>query len=142
MDPTGERMQTIVNAIPPFKVLRQRLSVVKARRRLKLSNSYDEILDVIRLLLRGVHVDETWYLSKYPDIADALAAGDVKSARQHFVDLGYFEGRLPCPLDVDEAWYLAQYPDVAEGIARGDIQSARQHFLEYGYEEGRLSSAD
>jgi len=131
-----------MNVAPSFKLLQQRFSVVKAKRRRKLNNSYDEILDIIRLLLRGVRVDETWYLNEYPDIADALAAGEVKSARQHFVNSGYFEGRLPCPLEIDEAWYLAEYPDVADGIARGDIQSARQHFLEYGYEEGRFCSPD
>jgi len=65
----------------------------------------------------------------------------IKSARNHFIHSGYFEGRLPSAPEFDEAWYLAQYPDVAEGITKGEIASARQHFLEHGHEEGRLCSA-
>jgi hypothetical protein len=130
-----------VSSIPSFNLLKQRLSVVTVNGQLKVNNTYDEFLDIVRLLLRSVTFDEAWYLAEYPDIAEAIAAGDVKSARHHFIDSGYFEGRLPAPLEVDEAWYLAEYPDVAEGIERGEIESARQHFLEHGFEEGRSASA-
>jgi hypothetical protein len=130
-----------VASIPAFKLLKQRLSIVTVNGQLKVNNTYDEFLDIIRLLLRSVPVDEAWYLAEYPDIAEAVAAGEVKSARHHFIDSGYFEGRLPAPMDIDEAWYLSEYPDVAEGIERGEIQSARQHFLEHGYDEGRSPSA-
>jgi hypothetical protein len=129
-----------VSSIPPFELLKQHLSVVTVRKKARIDNSYDEILDVMRLLLRGVVFDEAWYLAEYPDIADAVDAGEVKSPRHHFVESGYFEGRLPRPLDIDETWYLTAYPDVAEGIARGEIQSPRQHFLEHGYDEGRSPS--
>jgi hypothetical protein len=105
---------------------------------LKVNNTYDEFLEIVRLLLRSVQVDEEWYLTEYPDIAEAVASGEVKSARNHFIDSGYFEGRMPAPLEIDEAWYLAEYPDVAEGIGRGEIQSALQHYREHGYAEGRL----
>ncbi len=127
--------------IPAFKLLKERLSIVTVNGHLKVNNTYDEFLNLVRLLLGSVTVDEAWYLAEYPDIAEAVAAGEVKSARHHFIDSGYFEGRLPGPLEVDEEWYLTEYPDVAEGIKRGEIQSARQHFLEHGYEEGRLPSA-
>jgi hypothetical protein len=130
-----------VSSIPSFKLLKQRLSVVTVNGQLKVNNTYDEFLDIVRLLLRSVPFDEAWYLTEYPDIAEAVAAGEAKSARHHFIDSGYFEGRLPAPLEVDEAWYLSEYPDVAEGIERGEILSARQHFLEHGYEEGRSASA-
>lgn len=127
--------------MPPFKVLKQRLSMTAVRGVPKVNNSYEEILEIISLILRGVEVDENWYLTQYPHLAEALKTKDIKSARNHFVHSGYFEGRLPCAPDLDEEWYLAQYPDVAEGIARGEIQSARQHYLEHGYAEGRLCSA-
>jgi len=130
--------ETAVGATPPFKVLKQRLAVAAVRGVPKVNSTYDEILEIISLLLRGVEVDEKWYLTQYPHLATALEEGLIKSARNHFVHSGYFEGRLPGEPEFDEAWYLEQYPDVAEGIARGEIQSARQHFLEYGYEEGRL----
>lgn len=126
-----------MGSIPAFKLLKEKLSIVTVNGQLKVNNTYDEFLDIVRLLLRSVPVDEEWYLTEYPDIAEAVAQQEVKSARNHFIDSGYFEGRLPGPLVVDEAWYLKEYPDVAEGIERGDIQSAQQHFLEHGYEEGR-----
>jgi len=136
-----KREEVVVSSIPAFELLKQKLSIVTVNGQLKVNNTYDEFLDIIRLILRSVPVDETWYLAEYPDIAEAVAAGEVKSARHHFIDSGYFEGRLPSALVVDEAWYLSEYPDVAEGIERGEIQSARQHFLEHGYEEGRSPAA-
>jgi hypothetical protein len=43
--------------------------------------------------LRGasIELDEAWYLKQYEDIALAVAEGSINSARQHFVDDGYFE---------------------------------------------------
>ena len=131
-----------MGATPPFKVLKQRLTMAAVRGVPKVNNSYDEILGIISLLLRGTEVDEGWYLAQYPHLAEALKAGEIKSARNHFSHSGYFEGRLPRAPEIDEAWYLAQYPDVAEGIARGEIQSVQQHYLDFGYAEGRFCSAD
>jgi hypothetical protein len=130
-----------VGATPPFKVVKQRLSMAAVRGVPKVNNSYEEILGMISLLLRGVEVDEEWYFEQYPHLAEALKAGEIKSARNHFIHSGYFEGRLPRAPEIDEDWYVAQYPDVAEGIARGEIESARQHYLEHGYAEGRSCSA-
>lgn len=130
-----------MSATPPFKVIKKHLSVAAVRGMPKVNNSYTEILEIIALVLRGVRVDEDWYLKQYPHLAEALKAGDIKSARNHFVHSGYFEGRLPCEPELDEKWYLTEYPDVAEGIARGEIQSARDHYLEHGYAEGRFCSA-
>ncbi len=127
-----------MRSVSPFKLLKERVSIVTVNGQLKVNNTYDEFLEIVRLLLRSVQVDEEWYLTEYPDIAEAVASGEVKSARNHFIDSGYFEGRMPAPLEIDEAWYLAEYPDVAEGIGRGEIQSALQHYREHGYAEGRL----
>lgn len=98
----------------------------------------DTFLAVLKRLLRGVHVDEQWYRSKYEDVDAAIVAGTYQSAKHHFVEDGYFEGRHPGPVTVDETWYRNMYPDVAEGLELGDIASAQQHFEEYGYREGRL----
>jgi len=126
--------------IPPFNEIRARVTVVTVNGKAKVNNSYDDLVEIIRLLLRGAAFDEQWYLSKYADVAEAVNAGSAKSGKQHFIEVGYFEGRRPREFDVDEKWYLATYPDVAEGIGRGDIKSARQHFNEHGYDEGRLPS--
>jgi len=129
-----------MTGMPPFKYIRERLSVVAVGGVTKVNNSYDDMLEIIKVLLRGVAVDEAWYLAQYPHLVEPIKTGDVKSAGNHFRHSGYFEGRLPCAPAMDEAWYLSEYPDVAEGIERGTLQSAMQHFLEHGYEEGRLCS--
>ncbi len=127
--------------IPPFKVLRGKLSLVTVNGKSKINNSYDELLEIIKLLLGGVSFDEKWYLTKYPDVGEAVAAGVFHSGHHHFVEVGYFEGRYPREFEVDEKWYVATYPDVAEGIKKGKIKSARQHFNEHGYDEGRRPAA-
>jgi hypothetical protein len=78
------------------------------------------------------------YLKQYTDVAQAISDGMVGSARQHFIDNGYFEGRLPFAIDVDDKFYQKEYPDVADSIGRGRESSAQDHFLRNGYREGRL----
>jgi hypothetical protein len=76
--------------------------------------------------------------SGYPDIAEAIVQGIVLSSKSHFINDGYFEGRLPFPIQVDERYYLTQNPGVAEHVRKGDLASGQQHFDENGYQEGRL----
>ena len=125
--------------IAPFEAVRRRLTVSQTPRgEATVAGSYDDLLDAVRLLLTGIDVNEDWYLAQNPDIARAVAAGEVESARRHFIEHGYFEGRLPFPIIVDERWYLLQNPDVAENIRRGLEESAQRHFESNGYREGRL----
>lgn len=127
--------------LPAFQVLQQRLKINPVNGRSKINISYDELLDAFRQLLWGTKVDEAWYLAQYTDVADAVASGAVKSAKHHFVQSGYFEGRLPHEFEVDETWYVKNNPDVAAGIREGTIASATRHFREHGYAEGRLPAA-
>jgi hypothetical protein len=98
----------------------------------------DQLLLLIRRLLSHVSVDEAWYKTIYQDVEQAIQSGAVKSAKDHFVSNGYFEGRLPSKIVVDEAFYVSRYPDVAEGIDDGEINSAQEHFETHGFSEGRL----
>jgi hypothetical protein len=123
--------------IPPFSVLKHGIRLVSLKGQLKVDMSYDELLELIKTFLRAVPFDEGWYRSTYPDVAEAVARGAYRSAREHFVEHGYFEGRLPFPLEVDEAWYLKAYPDVGSSVAEGAVSSALDHFVRHGYEEGR-----
>lgn len=127
--------------IPPFKVIRARLAVVTVNGKSRINNSYDELLEIMKLLVAGVAFDEQWYLRRYADVAEAVAAGVFNSGHHHFVEVGYFEGRSPHAFEVDEKWYVETYPDIAEGIRTGKIKSAEQHFNEHGYAEGRRPSA-
>jgi hypothetical protein len=127
-----------VNYFPPFEVIRRAVDISTVRGELRVNVSYENFVRILRLLIAGIEVDEQWYATSYEDIAQAIRTGTVPSARQHFVNDGYFEGRLPFPIKVDEAWYLKRYPDVAEGIRRGVLTSAQEHFDMDGYKEGRL----
>lgn len=123
---------------PPFDLLKRSASVATVKGEVWLTISYTEFVAMMKRILATVAVDEAWYLKTYGDIADAVRAGTVASARRHFIDDGYFEGRLPGPVTVDEDWYLRTYPDVAESVRHGVFRSAAQHFAEEGYREGRL----
>jgi len=127
-----------VRYLPPFEVIRRSIEVATVRGELRVNVSYEGFIEILKKLIRGVEIDQEWYAQAYEDIGSAVRSGVLESAKQHFVDDGYFEGRLPFPIRVDEAWYLAQYPDVAEGIDQGRIESAQDHFDRDGYREGRL----
>lgn len=131
----------IVAYVPPYSAVRDFLTVGNSQEGVTVTGSYENFLDALRLLLAAMDNDENWYLVQNPDIAQAVEAGTIKSARQHFIEHGYFEGRPPFHIVVDEQWYLLQYPDVAESVRRGTVESAQRHFEVDGYREGRLPSA-
>jgi hypothetical protein len=126
-----------VRYLPPFELLKSRMTMVADRGRLMVSGSYEEFVALLRTLIAGVEVDEAWYLKRYPDIADGIRAGTIRSAQAHFVESGFFEGRQPFPIALDEPYYLARYPGIADAIRDGVVSSAQQHFDENGYREGR-----
>jgi hypothetical protein len=98
----------------------------------------EQLIALISTLLRGVEIDEQWYLAEYPDIKQAIERGKIASARDHFIKHGYREGRHAVRVKVDESFYLRTHPDVAEGIEVGEIRSAQEHFDDHGRDEGRL----
>ncbi len=126
--------------LPPFAALRNSVRLVSSKGQIKGDLTYDDFLDLVKKLLVVVPIDEAWYRATYPDVDAAIRAGTYRSARQHFVEHGYFEGRRPFEIEVDEAAYLRRYPDVADSVGKGLIESAREHFLRNGYEEGRIPS--
>jgi hypothetical protein len=91
--------------------------------------------------LAAIKFDEAWYLSKYPDVKDAVKRGLVPSGREHYLSHGYYEHRMPTAIHVNEKWYLQSYPDVAEAIRTGIYKSAQAHFDQSGFREGRLPFA-
>jgi hypothetical protein len=127
-----------VKYLPPFDLIRRSVEISTVKGELRVSVSYDDFVRILQLLISGIAVDEDWYRAEYPDIARAIQEGKIESAKRHFVDDGYFEGRRPFPMDVDERWYLQENPDVAESIRKGVVGSGQQHFTEDGYREGRL----
>jgi hypothetical protein len=116
--------------------------VSTVRGEVRVGMSYETFIKLVRTMLIAIEVDEDWYLQTYSDIADAVRLGTIKSARQHFINDGYFEGRLPFQICVDEPWYVGRYPDVSDGLRKGSVASAQMHFDEDGYREGRLPFGD
>ena len=127
-----------MNYLPPFDLRRRSVAISTLRGELRVNVSYEDFIRILKKMIIGTEVDEEWYLKAYEDIAKAIREGIIKSAQHHFVEDGYFEGRLPFPMKVDERWYMNQYPDVADSVRRGDIPSAQTHFDVDGYREGRL----
>ena len=127
-----------VRYIPPFSVIRKEATTATVRGKLRVNMPYESFLSVIRLILATVDVDERWYLGHYDDIATAVRNGVIASGRHHFIEDGYFEGRLPFPIHVNERWYLEQNPDVAKDVKAGRVASGQAHFDADGYREGRL----
>jgi hypothetical protein len=127
-----------VTYFPSFEVIRRSVDIQTVRGDLRVNMSYEDFVNLLKIMISGIDVDEDWYARAYDDIGQAIKAGSIRSARQHFINDGYFEGRLPAPVKVDEAWYLKRYPDVAEGIRNGTLVSAQEHFEMNGYKEGRL----
>lgn len=126
--------------VPPFEVIKQKVKLIGTNGKGRVDMRYQDFTDLLKLILRSVNVSEAWYLAQYPDVAEAIKAGSYKSAKHHFVEEGYFEGRIPYEFSIDEAWYASTYADVAAGIKTGAITSAKEHFRAHGYKEGRLPS--
>lgn len=124
--------------VAPLAFLKQRYKINATTDLDRVVLSYRDFLEILRSLLRGVKVDENWYLREYPDVEEAVKAGTFKSAKHHFVQNGYFEGRRPAYCEVDEDWYLLTYPDVSNAIDAELLASATEHFHASGYAEGRL----
>jgi hypothetical protein len=126
-----------VNYLPPYEIIKGMMNLTTARGKTRVDMTYEDMQKLIRTLLISVEVDEAFYLERNQDVADGIRAGNIRSAREHFVDHGYFEGRLPYRIEVDEEWYLQTHQDVAETVRQGQYESGQAHFDGPGYPEGR-----
>ncbi len=90
----------------------------------------DRAVGILRLF------DTNYYLTRYPDVAQAIIRGAFSSGLAHFLQFGQFEGRNPS-VRFNNSNYLAQNPDVADAVNRGALRSGFQHFILYGQIEGR-----
>ncbi len=87
-------------------------------------------------LRASVYFDPAWYLSTYPDISDAIAAGRWKNALHHYLTNRTASQFDPLP-EFSEAIYLMLYPDVAAAVQQGHLRNGYQHFLAFGASELR-----
>jgi hypothetical protein len=123
--------------LPPFEIIKGMLNLTTARGKTRVDMTYEDLQQMIRTLLTVIEVDEAFYLARNPDVADGIRLGSIRSAREHFVDHGYFEGRLPYRIDVDETWYAENHVDLADTLGGEEYATAQAHFDGPGYSEGR-----
>src|ERR1700741_1948165 len=97
---------------------------------------------LLQIALASADFDEGSYLRENPDVAGAVARGEIENAHVHYIGFGYFEGRQGGGPEVDERWYLETYPDVALAVRDGKIPSGSQHFHAMGAAEGRSPNTD
>jgi GT2 family glycosyltransferase len=78
----------------------------------------------------------TWYLRRYPTVAQAVAKGDWLCALHHY--LGNDAPAKFDPLEeFSEAFYLERYPDVATTTGPNSWRNGYDHFLDAGAGELR-----
>jgi hypothetical protein len=54
-------------------------------------------VNLIKSLLRAIHVDEECYRKQNPDVDAAIADSTYRSGKHHFVENNYFEARRGVP---------------------------------------------
>ena len=123
--------------LPPFETIKGMLNLTTTRGSTRVNMTYEEMQQMVRALLLAIPVDEEFYLTRNPDVAAGILTGTIRSAQEHFVDHGYFEGRLPYFIAVDEAWYQSNHSDIVDTIRSGEYASGQDHFDGPGYPEGR-----
>lgn len=80
-----------------------------------------------------------YYLSQNPDVQEAVNNGLFRNAFEHFITIGFAEGRNPSSYFASD--YLINNPDVAIAVANGIIRSGFAHFIKVGVTEGRSSDS-
>lgn len=96
---------------------------------------------LISEIVRKTPFEEDYYAKTYPDVLRAFEAGNIPSLHEHFVTVGYFEGRQPALLHVNRDWYLSTYSDLARAYSRGLVKDLGEHLNKTGRYEGRSGSA-
>ena len=84
--------------------------------------------------------DQAWYLQAYPDIAEAIKNGVLKSALTHYVKSGRDEGRLPTATAFDPKRYARAYPPATQEAGSADAHAMEKHYLNVGRFRGYLSN--
>jgi len=125
--------------VPHIDVVLQSLRIARERLdgRAKVALGPRLLVHIVRQIAAAQPFDEAFYLTTYDDVAQAHGRGEIGDLHTHFIEAGFFEGRLGADPQVDQAYYLATYPDVGRAIAAGQIGSASDHYIQRGAAEGR-----
>ncbi len=88
------------------------------------------------LLRTTPYFDPEWYLQRYPDVADAIAARHWLCPLHHYLANPTPTEFDPLPL-FSERYYLARYPDISKAVETGRHRNGFEHFLRSGARELR-----
>ncbi len=106
-------------------------------------STYEEIDDLLarhqsaeRSLERHLDLfDEEFYLTRYPELSQAIKDGHIESGSHHYRLHGFCERRVPFRVDLD---YLLRYPDAGFAIGRGEYFDMQHFHAEKGAVLGYL----
>jgi len=114
-----------VTNINPFATLIRKKLLLPSNKTPYTATKMSFLVELLRSRVAQIHVDESWYLNRNPDVRRAVRDGAVKDGREHFVTSGFYEHRLPYEICVDEAWYLECYEDVRQAVLAAAFRPGR-----------------
>ena len=95
---------------------------------------------LVEVALGNVSIDPTVYASQNPDLERSIGYDGIK-LNEHFVKVGYFEGRAFPWARFDSAFYLKAYADIAAAFRSKSLGDPFKHFQDRGVYEARLPNA-
>src|SRR6266853_1259493 len=93
---------------PPYPMLQQAVSEDRNSRGELVALRIPKAIfaKFLRNYYDAVGFDEAGYLERNPDVVEGIKQGRVKSALDHFVNNGFYEGRLANYVRPEDVWYL------------------------------------
>lgn len=89
----------------------------------------------------GQMFDPEFYAQTYPDLEVARLEGRLSNLHDHYIQTGFFEGRLPSEPPFDAEWYATYYSDL-KGEFGTDRAALQNHFRTAGLAEARAGTED
>jgi hypothetical protein len=131
---------TSLQYVPHVDLFLQALRINRERLNSKSKVAIDAKLlkALLKTIVQCAPFSEEFYLEAYADIAEAYAAGQIPDLHRHYIEFGFFEGRVGAPAPVDEAYYTNLYKDVGQAMLSGEVKSGAEHYIEQGSAEGRI----
>ncbi len=124
--------------VPPYEYLLRQIG--QERGRIDEADSVQIPLKFFKLLIQNAiaaeHFDEDLYLRTYLDVNTAIEDKGFDSAAQHYLAVGYFEGRRNPTATFDEQWYINNYSNIFEEITENSLAGALDHYLTIGMQDG------
>ncbi len=96
---------------------------------------------IIFVSISELPFEPEFYLNTYPDIRQAYEAGEITDLKTHFINSGYFEGKLGAEPAFDEQFYKSTYPDIVKALETGKTSLAFEHHVRAGAFEDRHANA-